>query len=212
MLQPLVPEKLEVQTFEGTSWVGVVPFRMVDVAPRGAPALPAFPEVNLRLYVEAEGRPGVWFLSLDATNPLVVGAGRRLLHLPYHRADIAFAETPDGHACASVRRGTGVAFRATYASTGPVGEALPGSLEHWLTERYCLYAETPTGRLLRTEVHHAPWPLQPARAVVTHNELGVPHGVQLDGPPALVHVSRRIDVVAWLPRAVGRARTAPSAR
>ena len=94
-LQPLVPESLEVQEFEGTSWVGVVPFRMAGVMRRpfpDAPGLSAFPELNLRLYVEHNGKPGVWFLSLDATNPIAVWAARRLFHLPYFRARISVVE------------------------------------------------------------------------------------------------------------------------
>src|SRR5690606_34777811 len=99
VLRPLVPDCLKVQEFGGTSWVGVVPFRMAGVMRRPLPDLPglsAFPELNVRLYVEAEGKPGVWFLSLDATNPLAVWAARRFFHLPYHRANISLQRTDSG--------------------------------------------------------------------------------------------------------------------
>jgi hypothetical protein len=204
VLRPLVPAALEIQEFDGTSWVGVVPFRMVDVGPRLTPnlfSLPAFPEVNLRLYVEAGGKPGVWFLSLDATNSLVVWAARRLFHLPYFKAQISLLETPGGFSCHSTRAapGTDARLAVDYAPTGEVYEAAAGSLEHWLTERYCLYAQTPAGRITRTQVHHRPWPLQPARATFTQSRLADEHGFELTGEPAHLHFSRRIDVVAWTP-------------
>src|SRR5690606_35517478 len=85
-LRPHVPSELSIQEFDGTSWIGLVPFRMAGVMRRPFPDIPglsAFPELNVRLYVEAEGKPGVWFLSLDATNPLAVWAARRYFHLPY---------------------------------------------------------------------------------------------------------------------------------
>jgi uncharacterized protein YqjF (DUF2071 family) len=94
-LRPLVPPSLEVQEFEGTSYIGVVPFRMTDVAPRLLPSMPwlsAFPELNVRLYVERDGKPGVWFLSLDAANPVAVWAARRFFHLPYYLASMSLVE------------------------------------------------------------------------------------------------------------------------
>lgn len=204
VLRPLVPDRLEVQELEGTSWVGVVPFRMVDVAPRFVPAVPglsAFPEVNLRLYVEADGKPGVWFLSLDATNSFAVWAAQRFFHLPYFKARISMSESTDGISCDSSRTApnAGAELLVDYAQAGSVYESVPGTLEHWLTERYCLYAQTPSGRLTRTEVHHQPWPLQPATAVIRRNTLADEHGFELAGQPAFVHFSRRIDVVAWTP-------------
>jgi len=210
-LQPLVPEGLRVQAFDGTSWVGVVPFRMAGVMRRPLPDLPgvsAFPELNVRLYVEADGKPGVWFLSLDATNPLAVWAARRFFYLPYHRADIEIAPEGKGFAYEAARRdGSGARFCARYAPTGKVYEASVGALDRWLTERYCLYAMSPSGRLLRNEVHHVPWPLQPAEAEVEQNTMLNGFGVKLDGPP-LCHFARRIDVVVWSADALSPSRDA----
>jgi uncharacterized protein YqjF (DUF2071 family) len=207
-LRPLVPPELAIQEREGTSWVGVVPFRMEDVAPRGVPALPgvsAFPELNLRLYVEAGGKPGVWFVSLDAASRLAVWAARRFFHLPYFHADMECRDDGARIHYASARRGAGahVAFRGAYGPTSDVARARPGSLEHFLTERYCLYARAPTGELVRAEVHHAPWPLQPASATFVENTVGDAQGIALAGPPALLHFARRLDVVVWAPRAIG---------
>lgn len=166
------------------------------------PGVSAFPELNVRLYVEAEGKPGVWFLSLDATNPLAVWAARTFFHLPYHRAAIALApEGGDRIDVHAARLGAPEAFRATYGPTGAPYEASPGTLEHWLTERYCLYAERPDGTLLRNEVHHVPWPLQPAEARVEVNTMTAGYGIALRGDP-LCHFARRIDVVVWDAEAV----------
>ncbi|MBP6440964.1 MAG: DUF2071 domain-containing protein [Caldilineaceae bacterium] len=204
-LRALVPEPLQIQEFDGTSWVGVVPFRMQGVMRRPLPDLPwvsAFPELNVRLYVEYDGKPGVWFLSLDATNVLAVWAARLLFHLPYHRARIAIEPQRNRFTYTSARSHGGPRLRAEYGPTSPVYHASPGTLEHWLTERYCLYAQAPDGALWRTEVHHAPWPLQQATATIAENSMLAPHGVHVAGPPALLHFARQIDVVVWSPRRV----------
>jgi hypothetical protein len=127
-----------------------------------------------------------------------------LLHLPYFKAEISLTATAGGFTCHSTRRApeTPARLAVDYAPTGDVYRAAAGSLEHWLTERYCLYAQSPSGRILRTEVDHPPWSLQPARATFRHNHLADEHGFQLPGEPALLHFSRRIDVVAWTPRVV----------
>ncbi len=200
VLRPLVPAGLEVQEFDGTSWVGVVPFRMEGVMRRPFPDLPgvsAFPELNVRLYVEADGKPGVWFLSLDAANPLAVWAARRFLHLPYYLADIAMERKGDDLTFASQRRGAPERFEATYGPTGPDEEAVAGTFEHWLTERYCLYAATPNGRLLRNEVHHAPWPLQPAYAYLEPNTLLAGFGIDVGPGRPHVRYAEGVDVVVW---------------
>jgi uncharacterized protein YqjF (DUF2071 family) len=197
-VRPLVPAGLNVDVHGGTTWVGVVPFRMTGVAPRGVPDLPglsAFPELNVRLYVERDGKPGVWFLSLDAASAAAVWTARRFFHLPYFRARMSVSGTQEID-YASERRSAPVGFAARYRPEGPAAEARPGSLEHFLTERYCLYAQAPDG-LRRLEIHHQPWPLQPASAEITRNELLTPHGLSVAGAP-LLHFARRLDVVMWL--------------
>lgn len=210
-LRHLVPPSLELQEFEGASWVGVVPFRMAGVMRRPLPDLPwisAFPELNLRLYVERDGKPGVWFLSLDAANPLAVWAARRWFHLPYFQARMSLIEAAGRFRYDSLRRAaaltpagpTPIRFAAEYAPTSETYFATPGTLEHWLTERYCLYAQGPDGSLFRGEIHHTPWPLQQAEATIAVNDLAVPHALSaasLESPPPLLHFARRIDVVVW---------------
>jgi len=203
-LRPLVPEALTIDEYEGTSWIGVVPFRMSGVMRRPLPDLPwisAFPELNLRVYVTCKGKPGVWFLSLDAANPLAVWAARRFFHLPYYWAQMTMVEEDDQFKYDSTRRDGSVAFRAVYGPTAAPFMAAPDTLERWLTERYCLYAESPRGTLYRCEVHHVPWPLQPAFANIETNELLQPHGLSVAGKP-LLHFARSLDVVVWSPEEV----------
>ncbi len=206
-LRHLVPAPLKIQEYDGTSWVGVVPFRMEDVMARGLPALPwisAFPELNLRLYVEYEGKPGVWFLSLDATNPLAVWTARNLFHLPYEHARMSITENNGTFAYLSERKvAPAVNFEATYAPIGEPYEAQPDTLEHWLTERYCLYAYSKSGKLFRADVQHQPWPLQKAETTILQNDVMTPHGVALNGEPVLLHFAKRLDVVVWLPQRIG---------
>jgi uncharacterized protein YqjF (DUF2071 family) len=203
-VRALVPSELAVHEFDQTSWVGVVPFHMSGIARRPLPALPwlsAFPELNLRLYVEHGGRPGVWFLSLDAANPLAVWAARRWFHLPYFHARMGVRVEAREVAYESARRHSGppVVFRARYRPASAAYEASHGTLEHWLTERYCLYARSSSGRLYRTEIHHPPWPLQRAEAEIERNDLFAGHFDAPSGPPPVLHFARRLDVVVWSP-------------
>ena len=202
VLRPLVPAALEVHEFEGTSWVGVVPFRMTGVMRRPFPDLPgvsAFQELNVRLYVQAQGKPGVWFLSLDAANPLAVWAGRRLFGLPYHLADIAMERTGDDLTFAAQRRGAPERFRATYGPTGPDEEAEPGTLEHWLTERYCLWKVRADGKARRVDIHHPRWRLRPAEGEFERNTVPAAHGIQLPERPPLLHFAEPQPVLTWRP-------------
>jgi len=207
LLRPLVPPQLEIQEFDGSSWVGLVPFRMEGVAPRFFPDLPglsAFPELNLRMYVETGGKPGVWFISLDATKALAVWAARRFFHLPYFQAEMKVQARGQGLDYHCIRKSSEnkVVFQGSYEPLCEAFEAKPGSLEHFLTERYCLYAQDPQGSLWRTEIHHIPWPLQLARCALEENSIGPAQGIPLEGPPALLHFSRRQEVVVWPPQKV----------
>lgn len=198
-LRRLVPPELTIQEFDGTSWVGVVPFRMSGVMRRPLPNLPyvsAFPELNLRLYVENDGKPGVWFISLDAANALAVWAARRYFHLPYWRARMSLTRNGEGVRFRSARRGGGPAFAAEYRPVGDSFNAAAGTLEAFLVERYCLYAKTRDGRLLRGEVHHPAWPLHRAQGTVEAAALLRAGGVSVSGEP-LLHFSPGVHVVVW---------------
>ena len=208
MLRGKIPAPLELDTFEGQAWIGVVPFRMSGVRLRGTPAIPflsAFPELNVRTYVVAEGKPGVWFFSLDAANRIAVAAARAWFHLPYFRARMSCEERGGWieYRCGRAHRGApcGV-FSGRYRPTGEVFSARAGSLEHFLTERYCLYAMKERGEVLRGEIHHAPWALQPAEAEFGSNTMPEADGVYVPPAKPLLHFSHRQDVVVWNPRRI----------
>jgi uncharacterized protein YqjF (DUF2071 family) len=197
-LRALVPGKLEIEEFAGMAWLGLVPFRMAGVMRRPWPDMPwvsAFPELNVRTYVTLDGKRGVWFLSLDAANRLAVWAARRFFHLPYYLADMSLSEDESGIRYRSVRRDA--ELTATYHPTSDPYLAKTGSLEHWLTERYCLYAKAPDGSIWRNDVHHHPWPLQSAVAQIERNTVLATHGISIREPPALLHFARRLDVIVW---------------
>jgi uncharacterized protein len=206
-LRRAVPAAFDLDLFDGEAWLGVVPFHMTNVSLRATPALPwisAFPELNVRTYVRIADRPGVYFFSLDATRRLAVAAARTLLNLPYYTADMTIEHHHDGLRYESARRTRESAeFKATYAATGNAFAASVGSIEYFLTERYCLYNLDRRGHPYRLEIHHLPWSLQMARAEVVVNSIAARH-VTLNGTPALLHFAMRQDVVAWPPARIVR--------
>lgn len=206
-MRRLVPRELELDCFEKRCWLGVVPFRMAGVRLRGTPAVPglsAFPELNVRTYVRAGGKPGVWFFSLDAANRVAVEVARAWFHLPYFRARMSLAAREQEFAYSSQRtdrRGCGEQFESTYAAEGEPFHAQRGTLEYFLAERYCLYAQRKDGAILRGEIHHAPWELRRARAELGVNTMTQSLGVALAGDP-LLHFSKLQEVIVWEPREV----------
>jgi uncharacterized protein YqjF (DUF2071 family) len=206
-LRPLVPAPLQIDTFEGRAWLAVVPFRMTGVRLRGTPSLPwlsAFPELNVRTYVTCGGKPGVWFFSLGAANSLAVAIARAWFHLPYFRSRMSCEEREGWIHYASQRthRKAPAAFlECRYRPIGEVVPAQPGTLEHFLTERYCLYAASARAQIIRAEIHHLPWPLQPAEAEFARNSMTESLGIALT-PRPLLHFARRQDVLVWPPRKI----------
>lgn len=207
-LRPLVPPSLSIDTFDGSAWLGVVPFDMVGVRPHFVPAIPGlshFPEINLRTYVTAQDRPGVWFFSLDAHSRLAVRLARATFRLPYFDAAMFCCATDDEVHYRSVRthRGApGARFEARYGPAGEPFESEPGSIENFLTERYCLYSADGRGNVRRGEVHHQLWPLQPAEAEVRTLAMTEQIGLKPPDTGPILHFSRRLDVLAWLPRKI----------
>jgi uncharacterized protein YqjF (DUF2071 family) len=208
MLREKIPAGFELDIFEGQAWVGVVPFHMSNVAPRGVPALPwvsAFPELNVRTYVRVANTPGVYFFSLDAGNPVAVGAARTLAHLPYYTAEMT-VEKQDGWITYNSRRTSSGAPRAEFAARyRPVGELQPpadGTLDYFLTERYCLFTIDNDFHALHLDIHHPPWPLQGAEAEITVNTMADACGMRLPAVKPLLHFARRQDIVAWMPQRV----------
>lgn len=207
-VRALVPAGVEIDTFDGVAWLGVVPFRMSDVRLRGTPALPwlsFFPELNVRTYVVRDGKPGVWFFSLDAGNIAAVAIARRWFHLPYFHASMRVAERDVWlhYQSARTHRGAAAAsLQMKYRPIAPPQIAQTGTLEYFLTERYCLYTADGRGRLIRGEIHHAPWPLQLAEAEFAENTMARAAGIALPASKPLLHFAKRQDAVVWPPQRI----------
>jgi uncharacterized protein YqjF (DUF2071 family) len=199
-LSRVMPANVEPDVFDGDAWIGVTPFMIKGLRMHATPALPrlsTFPELNVRTYTTVDGKPGIWFLSLDTRNPMAVPAARKLYRLPYHRAEQSVADIGEGLRFLSSRRGDETAaFEIDYRPTGPVFNAAPGSLDWFLTERYCLYTVDERLRVYRGDIHHPPWPLQPAEAEIRENTMAQPYGFDLSGDP-LLHFAPLQDVVIW---------------
>jgi uncharacterized protein YqjF (DUF2071 family) len=203
-LRSLVPAPFEIDRHDGVAWVGIVPFHMTNVAPRGVPAVPwlsQLPELNVRTYVRVGDKGGVYFFSLDAARVVAVQAARYLFSLPYFVASMDVRVSAGGVVqYRSDRQGTPPAgFSATYRATGPRFTATPGSLEHFLTERYCLYNVDGRGAPYRLDIHHPPWPLQRAEAEIMRNTMAGAAGIALPPARPLLHFAKRQDMVGWLP-------------
>jgi uncharacterized protein len=206
-LRALVPEQLSLDTFAGQSWVGVVPFRMSGIRRRGLPPVPGlsrFPELNVRSYVTHQGKAGVYFFSLDAANLAAVGAARAFYHLPYFHAAMS-SQASDGAIHYFSRRYRRAAeFRGSYRPASEVRLRENGTLEHWLSERYCLYT-VHKNQIYRGDIHHPQWPLQDAEAEFESNSVAAAAGISLPDTRPLLHFARRLEVLIWpLARAESR--------
>ncbi|MGH3002073.1 MAG: YqjF family protein [Gaiellaceae bacterium] len=194
VLRRLVPRTVELDTFDGSAWLGITPFVLSGLRLRGLPPLPGvsrFTELNVRTYVTHGGKPGIWFFSLDAASTVAVEAAKRLYKLPYHRAQM-HAERVAGFVLYESAR-PGAAFSGRYRGVGSPSQPEPGSLEHFLAERYCLYTED-GGRLYRAEIHHPRWDVQRGEAHVDLNTMA-PLPLPDEGPHVLF--APRQDVVVW---------------
>lgn len=205
LLRSRMPAGLPLDLYDGQAWIGVVPFRMTNVGPRLLPALPwvsEFAEVNVRTYVTIGGKPGVYFFSLDADSALAVAAARSLLHLPYFTAQMQ-VQYEGSRVDYSSRRTTGgdapAELVARYEPVGAPFHAEPGTLDYFLTERYCLYNVDARFRAYRLEIHHLPWTLQRAEASFTINTMTEAAGLRLPAIGPVLHFSPRQDTVAWGP-------------
>jgi uncharacterized protein YqjF (DUF2071 family) len=205
LLRDKLPPGLPLDLYDGQAWIGVVPFRMTNVAPRLMPAIPfvsEFAELNVRTYVTVGGKPGVYFFSLDAESRMAVAAARSLLHLPYFTADMTVRTDGDRVDYASRRTdsaGAPAEFAARYNAVGPAFEAQPGSLDYFLTERYCLYNVDARFRLYRLDIHHPAWKLQRAEATISTNTMTDAVGITLPSIAPVLHFSARQDMLAWAP-------------
>jgi len=202
-LRPKVPAAFELDLYDGAAWMAVVPFFMTNVSPRGVPSLPRiseFAELNVRTYVRVADRPGIYFFSLDAASALAVKTARALFNLPYYTAAMTMSATADGVDYRSERESA--SLRATYRPVGPPFHPIEGTLEYFLTERYCLYNLDHRGTPYRLDIHHPRWSLQVAEARVIRNTMAEASGITLAPSPQLLHFAKRQDAIAWLPEVI----------
>ena len=214
-LSPLLPPGLVLDTYEGRAFVGLVPFTMKGVRPVYLPAVPGlsnFHETNIRTYVHIAGRdPGVWFFSLDAANSFAVRLARAWFKLPYHFARMAMQDAPPRPEEAAELGGAGVTevtdyrserlwpppvparLRVRYAPLGAPAAARPGTLEHFLAERYVLYAYKDQ-TLYQGRVHHTPYPLQSARVLDLEEDLIAAAGIPRAAAPPIAHYASSVSV------------------
>lgn len=209
-LRSLIPAGLEIDTFEGSAWVAVVPFYMSNVRFRYVQPIPSareFCELNVRTYVvpKTGGKPGVWFFSLDASSRLAVQGARAAFRLPYYNAQMRLnvdAGMVSYTSRRTHRRTRPAAFEARYQPDSAVFQTQPGTLEHWLTERYCLYAADGRGSIYQGDIAHDPWPLQTAQAEIHLNTMAQAAGIPLPETPPLLHYAESLDVHAWYLRRI----------
>jgi uncharacterized protein len=210
LLNDVLPPGLEPETIDGSAWIGVTPFEVRALRLRftvPAPLVSVFPELNVRTYVTVDGKPGLYFLSLDAASSLAVVAARRTYRFPYFHARMAvWREGGSVNYCSERDSPSGppASFQATYAPIGDSFGAAPDSLEWKLIERYCAYTLDDKSRILRAEIHHPPWELYEAEAEIFENTMTAPFGIDLEGEP-LLHLARRQDVVIWPHQIAGAA-------
>ncbi len=218
LVEPLLPAGLQLDTFEGSAWIGIVPFRMNKVRMRYLPGFPTvarFLELNVRTYVTHNGIRGVYFFSLDAESRLAVAGARTWFRLPYYFASMSLAvgsnseeEDSLNNGCNTIhyrstrsdRRGEPANLSCRYRSTGTNVAAKPDSLASFLTERYCLYTVS-GGNILQGHVHHVPWTLETAEAEFIENSMLSPLSLQASGEP-LLYYSRSLETLEWAPRTI----------
>jgi uncharacterized protein len=197
-LRPLVPSALQLDMFDGQCWVAVTPFHMTGVRARWTPPLPgvsAFPELNVRTYITYGGKPGVFFFSLDAGSCLAAWAASTSYRLPYFCARMSVADR-NGWIQYHSSRKPNAEFEGRYRPIAPVQLRARGTLEHWLTERYCLYTVV-RNSVYRAEIHHEQWQLQDAEAEIATNTMAQAAGIDLPQIQPLLHFSKQLQVLVW---------------
>jgi uncharacterized protein YqjF (DUF2071 family) len=201
-LRALVPAGLELDVYDGAAWVSLTPFTIRGMRPPFLPTLPGLGdshELNVRTYVHHDGVPGVWFFSLDASNPLFVAASRAVFHLPYWKARMSLRQERDEIAYQSIRvdsRAARAELDVRWRFARDTSEAEPGSLAFFLVERYCLYARTHDA-LHRARIAHRPWRLQPAHLLGFRSSMFEAAGIETPAAAPLLQYAESLDVEIW---------------
>ena len=210
-VQAAMPPALRtyIDTFESSAWVGVIPFWMSGVKMRGMPAVPTastFPELNVRTYVTVEGKPGVYFFSLDAASKLAVLGAKIGFGLNYFHAKMAARVNGSRVQYESRRleKPRPAEFVGSYApETQKVFNAEKGSIEEFFVERYCLYTSHGP-HVGRANIHHVPWPLQRAKATMKTNTMAAATGIELPKQKPHLMFAKELNVLVWPLETVGR--------
>jgi uncharacterized protein YqjF (DUF2071 family) len=192
-LQALLPPGLDLDTFEGKAYAGLIPFTIQSIL--------SFHEVNVRTYVTRNGGdPGVWFFSLDASSSIAVAAARAAYKLPYFNAEIDFSGF-DFHSRRKDRRGQMPAnCHVRYEPVeGPITHAAPGTLDHFLVERYLLYAVDDEHNLHRARVSHQPYPIERVNVLELGETLVWAAGIKRPESAPIRHYSREVNVKIYPP-------------
>ena len=203
-LRPLVPSALPIDTWGGSAWLTVVALRLSRVRPLRVPLpreLLSFSQVNVRTYTTVAGKPGIWLLSVDCDDRPTVAAARAGFGAPYMHADVSVAAAGERVRARSRRSrhgGSSVPFDASYAPDGVASPPEPGSLDDFIANRFSLYGSNRLG-LLRSDIAHAPWPLQEAAADIDAAPLLGSLGLRMPSDPPILHFARELDVLCGLP-------------
>ena len=201
-LRQLIPQGLEIDTFDGSAWIGIIPFTMWDIRafPPYVPPVPglnSMHELNVRTYVHLDGTPGVWFFSLDCNSTAAVFGARTLYYLPYYNAELELNQSENriDYTCSRTDQ-PHATFHATWNIGRPLPISEPDSLQFFLTERYCLFSEH-NGHLYQARIHHPPWQLhtatEDARESTMIEVLGIPEPTN----PSILHYAEELSVDIW---------------
>jgi uncharacterized protein YqjF (DUF2071 family) len=202
-LRPYIPSHLQIDTFDGYAWLGVVAFSVAGIYPRGLSSLsltPNFPEINVRTYVTCDGKPGIYFLSLDVDDWASYTIAKRWYHLPYSFARIRFQKEEQTFHFESIRKWTAnspIKFKGEFIPLPEVYYAQKRMLDHWFIERYCLFSSDKRGNIYCGDIHHCPWPLQKVMTNIKENTLFSPFHFDLTKIKPISHFSRGVDTLFW---------------
>lgn len=203
-IRSMVPSGLEIDTYDGRAWISIIPFLMSGVRIRRLPTVPftsTFPEINVRTYVRANRKTGVYFLSLDASNPVVTAIARRWYRLMYFQANMSLQAKGDAIEFRSQRlqaRPSAYRFFSRYQPLSEPFYAKKGTIEHWLTERYTLFCQcAKSTQIYFANVYHEPWKLQPVSVTITDNTMTQDMPIQLQENPEIVLYARGVQSIIW---------------
>ncbi|WP_332649466.1 YqjF family protein [Lysinibacillus sp. 54212] len=193
-LQKFVPRSLELDTFNGMCWVSIVLFIVKKNRIRLLPLIPGtnqFIQMNVRTYVTLDGTPGVYFLSIDASNKVAVTLATTLFFLPNYDAVMNLQQEGSSIFFQSARKGkVSLEMECCYKPISPVFYATKNSLEAWLIERYTLFSLNRNGQPVRGDIYHAPWQLQHVEATVYKNTMLTDLSIAAEYNEPIFHFSK----------------------